>query len=149
MEKTYSQKVAGVFEIVCYILLIPASISLVYPAIAVVGGLFKGRLDAVLIGLIPFGIAGIGVKLLSGYSRHAKGKLDEKHISTLWITTAVYNFLLLLPWLLLAAAVFQSREKLTDGKWASLLILISIIFGYLAAIYFSVKAYTLEKFIRI
>src|SRR5215213_2222935 len=103
MENTYSQKVAGVFELICYILLIPTFLSLIYPAIAVIGGLFSGHAGSFLFGLIPFGIAGVGVVLLVGYHKHVDDRLDEKHISTLWIATAVYNLLLLLPCLLFAA----------------------------------------------
>jgi hypothetical protein len=150
MERTYSQKVARVFELICYVLLIPAIISLIYPAIAVFGGLLQGRAEVFFVGLIPFGIAGVGVILLIGYHKLAENELDENLFSTLWIATAIYNFLLLLPWLLAASAYLQSPEKLTDdGNWIGFLILLSIISGYITAIYFSLKVYSLERFIRI
>jgi hypothetical protein len=150
MEKTYSQKISGVFEIVCYGLLIPAVISLIYPVFFIIGGVLEGSAKMSLLDFTPFLIASPGVVLLFGYFKHTRDRLSEKYISALWIGTAVYNFLLLLPWLFAAASYLQSPKGIIeDGNWVGILIPLAIVAAYVAAIYFSLKAFTLEKFIRI
>ncbi len=146
MEKTYSQKVARVFEILDYVLLIPTIISLIYPVLFITGGITERSPEMVLIGFVPFIIVFSGLVLLFGYRKHAKDKLDEKYIPTLWLTTAIYNFLLLLPWLFIAAKGLQSSRGFSDGKnlqW--FFITVSVVFVYIAAIVCSLKAYSLEK----
>lgn len=146
MERTYSQKAARVFEILDYVLLIPTIISLIYPLLFMIGGITERSPKMVLMGFVPFIIVFPGLILLFGYRKHAKDKLDEKYIPTLWLTTAVYNFLLLLPWLFIAAKGFQSPRGFSDGEnLKGFLITVSAVFGYIAAIVCSLKAYLLEK----
>lgn len=146
MERTYSQKAARVFEILDYVLLVPTLISLIYPFFFIIGGITERSPKMVLIGFIPFVIVIPGLILLFGYRKHAKDKLDEKYITTLWLTTAVYNLLLLLPWLFIAAKGLQSSRGVSiEGNLIGFLITVSAVFGYIAAIICSLKAYLLEK----
>ena len=85
-RKTFSQKVAIVFEAVGYLLLIPAILSLIYSLIFVF-----------VLGLMVFLIFCLGVVLLAGYVKHSRGTLDEEKIIPLWVGTLFYNVLPLLP----------------------------------------------------
>ena len=132
MEKSYSQKIARVFEIVDYILLLPA-----------VAGVFLATLIFSVATFIVYGIFIAGVILLVGYRRHARGNLSPENLSALWIGTAVYNFILLLPCLIFASQMLQNGVSGEMGF--SFLFVLGIVFGYLAAIISSVKAYSFEK----
>ncbi len=134
MEKTYSQKVARVFEIVDYFLLLPAGVG------ALVG--FFALFGQPLYGLLIYTVLGVGIALLVGYFKHSRGRLDEKYISALWLTSAVYNFLLFLPWL------YFTAENLTanaSGFSIGFAFYLGIILSYIFAIASSLKAYSLEK----
>ena len=85
-NKTFSQKSARFFEIVCYILLIPAIASIIYTMI-----------EAMFLVLIPLVITGIGVVLLVGYQRHSRGTFDKDKLSLLWFGTFVFNGVPLAP----------------------------------------------------
>lgn len=146
MEKTYSQKIANVFSIVGYILLVPTILVLLYPAMIIIGAIFTLRLEVLTFSLIPFIIPAYGVALLIGYGKHIDGKLSEKQISRLWLGTAVYNFVLLCPWLLASAAALEAPRGIADsGNLTGFLASMSVVFLYLAAIYFALKAYSFEK----
>lgn len=83
--KTFSQKAAHVFEIVCYVLLIPAVISILYTLFTFWVLVF-----------IPFTITAIGVVLLAGYRKHSRGKMEE-NASILWLGTFIFNAIPLTP----------------------------------------------------
>ena len=90
-EKTISQKIARVFEIVDYFLLVPT-----------VAGLFFGIAMLSDVNSLPFGLAicavfTIGMTLLVGYFKHSRGRLSEKSTVALWVGTIVFNGLFLLP----------------------------------------------------
>lgn len=90
-EKTVSQKIARVFEIVDYILLVPS-----------IGGLLLGMMmcisgEAVGIGLGILAVFTIGTILLSGYFKHSRGRLSKDSTRALWIGTIVFNGVFLLP----------------------------------------------------
>ena len=142
MENTYSQRVAGAFEIVDYILLIPAAI-----------GAFVGLLAIAwspLFTLLIYTVLAVGITLLVGYFKHSRNTLDPKYVSALWLTSAVFNFLLLLPALFYVAGMYQNLtfEKLLDSKM-EFLIPLAIVFGYITAIILSLKAYSLDKYRKI
>lgn len=148
MEKTYSQKVARVFEIICYVLLAPTFLSLIYPVVFIIGGMLEGSVKMVSLGFIPFLIVVPGMILLVGYFKHSRGRLDEKYSSVLWLTTAVYNFLLFLPWLYYCSVLLQEsnfRGYYGNGALLSFLFTLGMVFGYIAAITFSLKAFSFEK----
>ena len=143
-QKTYSQKVARIFEIVDYILLAPAGIG------ALVG------MALLLSGQIPYAFLlfvflAIGIILLVGYFKHSRGRLDEESVGMLWLTTVIYNSLLLLPFLFWAASILQGdglrgyEGRLDGGKLAGFLILLGIISGYLSAIILAIRAFSFEK----
>ena len=84
-RKSFSQKAAGVFEIVGYLLLIPSFLGLFYSLFFIV--------------LFPFTILAfsLGTILLIDYSKHSRGTLDEEKIIPLWYKTLIFNMLPLLP----------------------------------------------------
>ena len=139
-EKTYSQKVARVFEIIDYFMLLPAGIGfLVGLAFISVNPLYTVLLYAFLT---------TGIVLMVGYFKHSRGRLDEKYISALWLTTAAYNLVLFLPCLyrtsrLLQEANFKGYEG--NDELASFMFLLAVVFAYLAAIVFSMKAFSFER----
>jgi hypothetical protein len=146
MEKTYSQRVAGVFEGIGWILLIPTFLFMTYVAFMMLLGLLAGRPEALFFGLLFLALPGFGVVLLAGYVKHYDGNLNEKYVSALWIATAVYNSLLLLPWLLGAADILQSSHDFRYREnWIGIFFWVLMVFGYNAAIYFSLKAYCFER----
>ena len=108
MERTYSQKVARVFEIVDYFLLLPAAVGAAFGFFALFG--------QPLYGLLIYAVLGVGIALLVGYFKHSRGRLDEKYISVLWLTTAVYNFLFFLPWLYNASTYLQPSQALAERE---------------------------------
>ena len=142
-QKTYSQKVARVFEIIDYFMLFPAGIG-------VLVGLFLLYANP-LYTLLLYAFLTFGIFLLVGYFKHSRGTLDEKYFSALWLTTAGYNLVLLLPCLYWASSIlqsggFESYDGTTDGAMVVFfLILVAIVFSYLAAIVFSIKAFSFER----
>lgn len=96
-QKTFSQKVARIFEIVGYVMLLPAVISLIYPLMALVASIADFRPEVVLFGSIPLILFGLGVVLLVGYIKHSRGSLDERKIVPLWGGTFFFNCLFLIP----------------------------------------------------
>ena len=140
MEKTFSQKVARAFEIADYVLLIPAAFGVIL-ATFLIGG-------APWFTFLIYGTFILGCVLLVGYFKHSRGRLDEKHISSLWITTAIYNAVLLLPYLFYAIFLFQSlslNNSVPSDAWKALALNLVIIFGYVTAISLSIKAYFFER----
>lgn len=139
-ERTYSQKVARVFEIVDYFMLVPAGI----------GGLVGLAMiqHRPFYALLLFGFLIAGIVLMVGYFKHSRGTLDERRFSALWITSAVYNFLLLLPVLYFAATLLQKESfrdfngRIDGGKIVFFLFIVSIVFSYVAAVISSLKAYS-------
>jgi len=142
MEKTYSQKVAECFKIAGYVFLIP-TIPLVVLA------------NLLLIFVPPISILVdilfiVGCVLLSGYRRHAAGDLTREQIKSLWLATAVYNFILMLPCLYGASYVLQSGFEDEEGKanavgYVLFILVLPIIFCYMTAIVVAIKAYFFEK----
>ena len=135
----YSQKIARAFEIAGYILLIPAGF-----------GVFAASLlikDAPWFTLLIYAIFVFGFYLLVGYFKHSRGKLDESRVRSLWIATAVFNGVLLLP----AIAVVLITVKnffigfASYSDWTPFAVSLAVISGYLATIFFSIKAYRFEK----
>jgi hypothetical protein len=96
-RKTFSQKIARVFEVVGYLFLVPAILSLIYPFLVAVASLFTLQIHFLMMSLIPFLIFGLGLALLVGYFKHSRGTLSEEKIIPLWFGTFFYNALPLLP----------------------------------------------------
>ncbi len=141
MEKTYSQKVAGAFEVVDYFLLLPAAVG------ALTGLFFLAY--SVFYALLIYAMLISGIVLLVGYFKHSRGTLNSKYISALWITTAVYNFVFLMPALYWTATIYQkmSSEGLNNSNevWV-FFIAIAAVLAYIAAIATSLKAFAIERY---
>ena len=144
IEKTYSQKVARVFEIIDYLMLFPAAIG------ALVGLVLLKQNP--LYTLLIYGFLTLGIVLLVGYFKHSRATLDEKYFSALWLITAAYNLVLLIPTLYWASYLLQTGDfkdysgQHTDGAMVIFfLFLLGVIFSYLAAIVFSIKAFSFER----
>ncbi len=142
-RKTYSQRVARVFEVIDYIMLAPAGIGVLFG----IGLLYANPLYTLLL----YVFLTIGIILLFGYFNHSRGRLDEKYFSALWLTTAGYNFVLLLPFLYWASTILQDNGfrdyegEISGGAVVGFLFLLGIISGYLAAIILAAKAFSYEN----
>lgn len=140
-QKTTSQMIARIFEIVGYLLLLPTLISLLYPGIFLIGSLFTGNLAGIVICLVPFIVAGTGFVLLVNYNNHSRGRLDAEKLPLLWGVTFFFNFLPLLPLLYWFSAVFYSNPQkhpasadlglyLIWGAWLAWLATASFLSGF-------------------
>ena len=92
-KKSLSQKIARVFEIVNYILLIPTTLielfTLLYGLIMVLAGGFVVLLLIVFITLI-YSFGGL---LLYGYFKHWRGEISQVRAVWLWIGTIIFNLI--------------------------------------------------------
>lgn len=135
-----SQKIARTFEIVDYFMLIPAACATF--------------LSLMFIGVAPwfpfliFAIFIFGCVLMIGYFKHSRGRLNEKHISALWIATIAFNAVLSLPFIIYAwysfrwlNAEFAGYEEMLTG----LIINLCFVVGYLSAIILAFKACKFDK----
>ena len=137
-NKTFSQKSARFFEIVCYILLIPALISI-----------FLTLAEAGVLVLIPLVITGLGLVLLSGYRRHARGTFDKDKLSLLWLGTLIYNGIPLTP--IFYQFIFNpdtiKRLTLEDFYNLPVLLITLLILWWIIAVSFSLT-FILEESMR-
>lgn len=90
-EKSVSQKIARVFEIVDYFLLVPSLAGLLF------GLMMVANPDSALYGLAICAVFTVGTILLVGYFKHSRGRLSEKATVALWVGTIIFNGLFLLP----------------------------------------------------
>lgn len=110
-EKNLSQKIARVFEIVDYFLLVPSILGLFF------GLMMLGKPDSFMFGLGIFAVFIIGTILLVGYFKHSRGSLSEKSTVALWIGTIVFNGIFLLPslyFLFISSTENGSRNNLGE-----------------------------------
>ena len=111
----YSQKAARVFEIVDYILLLPAGFGVLVASLFV----FAAPAFALMI----WTIAGFGIWLLVGYFKHSRGRLSERKVSLLWLGTICYNSIPLLwvgfyVWKYIDWSIVRSlRDGNLGGGW--------------------------------
>lgn len=134
----YSQKIARAFEIADYLLLIPAGF-----------GVFAASLllkDAPWFTFLIYAVFVFGFVLLVGYFKHSRGRLAENHVRRLWIATAVFNGVLLLP--ATGMLMFIVKDFLTGyasyKDWSGA-VNFGVVTGYLAAIVLSIKAYRFDN----
>ena len=128
-KKHLSEKIARVFEIVGYILLIPTIPLVVFSA------LFIFPL------LISIPVFGIGLTLFAGYVKHSRGNLDESKIVILWIATFLFNFL---PLLFLATRYYSNaKDSFENVGFFSIL----LIFWWISACCLSLTAFY-DEFIQ-
>lgn len=109
MKQTYSEKLARLFEVVDYLLLIP----LLYIGILyfipyfLFAGLFafaylfsKDYIFGVTFFAICFAVFAIfafGIRLMMGYSKHSRGRLNKNKVDKLWISTICFNAIFFFP----------------------------------------------------
>ena len=109
-RKHLSEKIARVFEIVGYFLLIPAI------PIVVLSAVFIFPL------VISVPVFGIGLTLFAGYIKHSRGNPDESKVGILWIATFLFNFL---PLLYSAAQYYSDADKMLESLGFIYILLIS------------------------
>lgn len=83
--KSFSQKVARFFEIVDYVLLLPATLGLLY-------SLMLFPIGPIIVG----GWYTLGCLLLRGFYRHSRGRMKTSDAVKLWSFTFIYNLIELL-----------------------------------------------------
>ena len=141
-RKTFSQKVARIFEIVGYVMLIPALISLIYPLLMLLGSLAELRFDLFLYCSIPFILFGIGTTLLVGYIKHSRGTLDEGKIIPLWGGTFFFNCLFAVPTFYFSLSWLTNVKNIQTEQFLNpfALVYLFIIFWWFCAVFLSVVA---------
>ena len=135
-KKTFSQKAARIFEIVSYILLVPAVLSLIFPFFIALAGLSDLHSGVFLFALLPFLIFGIGIVLLCGYIKHSRGTLGEEKIIPLWGATLFFNGLPLLPVFYQIATTTPELNKLSLEEISNPVTL----FGFLLILWWIIAA---------
>lgn len=130
-EKTFSQKVARALEILDYFLLLPTAFGLLYAAMLIV--------VVPWIGLPIFAFAGYGFFLMTRYFKHSRGRLSEKQTATMWIGTAIYNFIMFAPCICYSFSYLRPFQDTSEAPKIAVLGLILV--GYITIIVFSISAY--------
>lgn len=127
MKKTYSENLARLFEIVDYLFLIPTlyfGILYVVPLFLYAGffsfvSLFSQHyVFGIVFFAICFAVLGIyifGVRLMFGYFKHSRGKLDKNKTDRLWISTIVFNGIFFFPSLYLNLQCQLSEKCFLDS----------------------------------
>lgn len=108
MSMNYSQKVAVVFEISGYILIIPSLFLMVIPLFGVLGGIAAFSPVIVFWSLIPLVFFVLGVALFVGYIKHTRGNLIENKILPMWFGTIFIN---LIPLAVTALFLYSTRPS--------------------------------------
>lgn len=128
---THSQSIAKVFTIIGYIMLIPAVL-----------GVLASFLTASPMIIIPLSLLFFGSWLLRSYQRHWRGDLKEENIKAMWISSAIFNSMLLLPQILFFSQTLSLNELSesikSSGGYGS--IYLSIVIWQLFAIFLSISA---------
>ena len=144
MKKTVSEKIAGLFAIVGFMLLIPSALSMFFPVMFLIVSVTQPNLYAFLLGLIPLLIFGLGVVLLVKYYKHSRGLLDEDKILPMWFGSLAYNLMFLAPtayFYIKTAGENYSRQSPDNG---GLLIFGLAVTWWMLAVFLSVTAIVSE-----
>jgi hypothetical protein len=109
--KTFTQKVARLFEIVDYLLIVPATlglgVGLLMAFSAATGGAPLGLLWVIAL-LAPYLL---GCYLFHGFFRHSRGRGFRGGPAVLWALTALFN----VPHFLYSAFIFRTLLAQPDG----------------------------------
>jgi hypothetical protein len=92
-DMSFSQSLARVFEIIDFVLLLPATYGLVL-SLAFIA--FVPWLTLIIMGWFT-----LGCFLLRGFFRHSRGRLDDSQVKRLWLATMGYNMVdLIIMWMI-------------------------------------------------
>jgi hypothetical protein len=141
-QKTFSQKVARIFEIVGYVMLLPSIISLIYPLLMLLASIASLRFELFLYCSIPFILFGIGTTLLVGYFKHSRGILDERKIIPLWGGTFFFNCLFLVPTFYFSFGWLTNVRDFQTEQFSNpfVLVYLAVFFWWFCAVFLSVVA---------
>lgn len=127
MEKSYSEKLARVFEIVGYVLLIPIIFKgilwiiplFIYGGILSFAALFSRKhfiYGAIFFAVyfVMLGIFIFGIRLLVGYFRHSRKRLEKKKVDKLWVKTIIFNAIFFFPAFYLHINCWLTQSCSTD-----------------------------------
>lgn len=120
-ERTFSQSLARFFEVVDYILLIPASYGMLL--LLLVGFSAPLMAKGVALGIGVWFIA--GCFLLRGFFRHSRGRLSDSGIRKLWLATIGYNLVDLTITCLIAQSSRADMGFYAFTVWPLLVIILS------------------------
>ncbi len=115
-DMTFSQSLARFFEIVDYVLLLPASYGLMLALMFLASAPWFTL-------IIAFWFA-LGCLLLRGFFRHSRGRLDNAQVSRLWAATIGYNLVdLIFTW---AIAAYDTNSTFYYlGFWPLLVVVLA------------------------
>ena len=127
LRKTYSETLAGLFTIIDCLLLIPILYvgilyiipMFVYSGIFAFASLFSKHyvfgIGFFTICLAVSAIFVYGVRLMNGYFKHSRGKLDKNEVDRLWISTIVFNAIYFFPSLYLNLQCWLTEKCFLDS----------------------------------
>jgi hypothetical protein len=140
MKKTVSEKIAGLFAVVGFMLLIPSALSMIFPAMFLIVSVTQPNVYAFLFGLIPLLLFGSGVVLLVKYYKHSRGLLDEDKILPMWFGSLAYNLMFLLPTAYFCIKTAGENDDRQSPDNTGLLICGLIVTWWITAVLLSVAA---------
>ena len=111
-DRSFSQNAATVMMIVSGLLMIPAIFGLFFAAFVFVGSLVTMSMPGILFGATPFLLFGAGTTLLIGYKKHNDGTLEPHRVRWLWIASAIFNFLPLIPMFMAFETTKMSSDQI-------------------------------------
>jgi hypothetical protein len=106
MEKSYSEKVARVFEIGCYFMIVPGILATLYSFLTIILAI------PVLILFL------LGIWMFKSYIKHSRGLLEESEVVLMW----VLSFMLNTVFALVGVSAFSSAnwsvpESIGESAW--------------------------------
>jgi hypothetical protein len=120
-EMTFSQSLARFFEVMDYILLVPAGYGMLLILLIGLGAPLEAKVIA--LGITGWFIA--GCFLLRGFFRHSRGRLSDSGIRALWLATIGYNLIDLIITCLIAQSSNADRGFYYFALWPLLVIIFS------------------------
>ena len=120
-ERTFSQSLARFFEVMDYILLVPASYGMLLVLLMAVSAPLAAK--GMALGMMCWFIA--GCFLLRGFFRHSRGRLSDSGIRILWLATIGYNLVDLTITCLIAQSSRADMGFFIFALWPLLVIIFS------------------------
>ncbi len=106
MEKSYSEKVARVFEIGCYFMIIPGILATLYSFLTIILAI------PVLILFL------LGIWMFKSYIKHSRGLLEASEVVLMWILSFMLNTVFALAGVLVfSSADWNMPESIGESAW--------------------------------
>ncbi len=91
MEKSLSQRIARLLEIINYFILVPTTLIEFFVLGSSFIALIQGQIIGFLCCSVITAVYAFGTLLLYGYRKHSRGKMSRAAVLRLWIGTILFN----------------------------------------------------------